>query len=248
MNRTKIEWCDYTVNPVKGVCPVGCSYCYARRLYKRFKWNPKLRYDPLVFMGLPAKPSRIFVGSMMELFHPDIWTPVGDEIIGLCKGAPQHNFIFLTKQPENLPREWPDNCWVGVTATDYREATDACGWLDNVQATVKFLSIQPLLSWNEAMNTSAAANWFSDLGLVIIGQQTPVSKKTMPRIEWVAEIVQAADKAGVAVFLKDNLLPLLTAQGLHDNRFWRDRREERGLEPLHLELRQEFPTPIEEIG
>ena len=45
MNKTKIEWCDYTLNPVKGLCPVGCSYCYARRLYRRFGWNPKIRLD-----------------------------------------------------------------------------------------------------------------------------------------------------------------------------------------------------------
>jgi hypothetical protein len=28
-------------------------------------------------------------------------------------------------------------------------------------------------------------------------------------IEWVKQIVEAADKAGIAVFLKDNLKPLL---------------------------------------
>jgi len=25
MQRTRIEWCDYTVNPVKGLCPVDCK-------------------------------------------------------------------------------------------------------------------------------------------------------------------------------------------------------------------------------
>jgi hypothetical protein len=29
-----------------------------------------------------------------------------------------------------------------------------------------------------------------------------------PKIEWVQEIVEAADKAGIPVFLKDNLRPL----------------------------------------
>jgi protein gp37 len=45
MNKTKIEWCDYTWNPVKGLCPVGCEYCYTHKIYKRFKWNPKIRFD-----------------------------------------------------------------------------------------------------------------------------------------------------------------------------------------------------------
>ena len=37
MNKTKIDWCDATVNPVMG-CPRGCEYCYARKLNTRFKW------------------------------------------------------------------------------------------------------------------------------------------------------------------------------------------------------------------
>lgn len=40
---------------------------------------------------------------------------------------------------------------------------------------------------------------------LIIGQQTPVSKKTEPKIEWIREIVESADKAKIPVFLKDNL-------------------------------------------
>ena len=42
---------------------------------------------------------------------------------------------------------------------------------------------------------------------VIIGSQTRPYKP--PQIEWVREIVEAADKAGVKVFLKNNLRPLL---------------------------------------
>ena len=44
---------------------------------------------------------------------------------------------------------------------------------------------------------------------IIIGQQTPVRPATTPKIEWIKEIVEAADKAGVPVFLKNNLEPLL---------------------------------------
>ena len=35
MNKTKIEWCDSTWNPVTG-CRHGCEYCYARRIAERF--------------------------------------------------------------------------------------------------------------------------------------------------------------------------------------------------------------------
>ncbi|MEA4805117.1 DUF5131 family protein [Acetobacterium wieringae] len=35
MNKTKIEWCDSTWNPVTG-CLHGCEYCYARTMVNRF--------------------------------------------------------------------------------------------------------------------------------------------------------------------------------------------------------------------
>ena len=35
MNKTKIDWCDSTWNPVTG-CFHSCEYCYARRIAKRF--------------------------------------------------------------------------------------------------------------------------------------------------------------------------------------------------------------------
>lgn len=40
MNKTKIEWCDCTWNPVTG-CLHGCPYCYAQRIARRFSgyWN-----------------------------------------------------------------------------------------------------------------------------------------------------------------------------------------------------------------
>jgi len=36
MNKTKIEWCDSTWNPITG-CKHGCEYCYARKIAKRFE-------------------------------------------------------------------------------------------------------------------------------------------------------------------------------------------------------------------
>jgi protein gp37 len=35
MQKSKIEWCDYTWNPITG-CLHGCPYCYAAKIAKRF--------------------------------------------------------------------------------------------------------------------------------------------------------------------------------------------------------------------
>lgn len=41
MNRSKIEWCDHTWNPITG-CRHGCEYCYARRMTARFSGDVRL--------------------------------------------------------------------------------------------------------------------------------------------------------------------------------------------------------------
>ena len=41
MNRSKIEWCDHTWNPISG-CRHNCPYCYARRMTARFAGDVRL--------------------------------------------------------------------------------------------------------------------------------------------------------------------------------------------------------------
>lgn len=176
MNKTKIDWCDSTWNPVTG-CLHGCKYCYARGIAERFglPYTPKLgdpgmegagKYDSE--MGLDTmleleKPYRkhgigkvepypagfeptfhkyrlndyidkkgrnIFVCSMADLFGkwmPNDWKI---EVLKACAKAPQHNYLFLTKDPIGYSI-WPtekhndflhheaytENMWLGVTYT-----------------------------------------------------------------------------------------------------------------------------------
>ena len=52
-------------------------------------------------------------------------------------------------------------------------------------------------------NSLNGVNW------VIIGQQTPPSKKTSPKLEWIDEIEDACRKASIPYFEKNNLKSLL---------------------------------------
>lgn len=215
MNKTKIEWADYTINPVKGLCPVACDYCYARAMYKRFKWNPEIRYIGRTelfnqVLRIPRdKPARIFMGSTFELFGDWMEPYWMRDILEVVNTFSFFTFIFLTKQPQNLARCFPDNCWIGVSATDDVMVTKAWKWLKPIQSKVKYISVEPLLSWGMSVKD---CEWtIKDAGIrwVIIGALTPYSPKTAPQIEWVQEIVEACDKACVPVFLKDNLKSLM---------------------------------------
>jgi protein gp37 len=206
--KTKIEWIDYTLNPVKGLCPMGCSYCYARRMYKRFKWDAEIRYEDTFWHGIPGKAGdKYFIGSTMELFGDwieDWWI---ENILQWIKCYPQRTFIFLTKAPsyERLIKwEFPDNCWVGLTVTHegVGEGNYGCSGaitaLEDVKAPVKFISFEPLLSKIETRFVDFV-DW------VIIGQQTPIKNCTRPHLEWVREIVEDCDTSNIPVFLKNNL-------------------------------------------
>ena len=152
----------------------------------------------------------------------------------MMRENPQHRFYTLTKQPQRLPEfsPFPDNCWVGVTITDGDDDKTPLAYLKKVEAKVKYISFEPLLHWWDCASSEMIAKSLEIAGIdwLIIGACTGTVKEmaglidkypdlagmrygnkwtAQPPIEWVKEIVEAADKAGVKVFLKDNLSPLL---------------------------------------
>lgn len=209
MNKTDIDCCDYSLNPVKGLCPVACPYCSARAMYKRFHWNETIRYQLMAWYTPinPGKvaPGRIFVGSTIELFGPWVDPSWMERIMAGVKAYPQHTFIFLTKRPQELAKynPWPDNCWVGASATDPPQIRGAFKGLSQVRGKVKFISFEPLLGRISPLHEF----WFRHSGVnwVIIGLKTPPSKRTTPPKEWVDTLILEADQAHIPVFLKDSL-------------------------------------------
>ncbi len=215
MNKTKIPWCDYTLNPVKGLCPMACSYCYARRMYERFKWNPEIRYEPEVMCELTKMPdgSKVFWGSTIELFGE--WTPryAMAQIFEAVRIQDNLTHIFLTKQPQNLIKfsPFPDNCWVGVSTPDTVAFSIAVKYLQVITAKVKYLSVEPMLSriiTNHWELDRRGINW------VILGSQTQPTKH--PPREWVDEIITATDKANIPIFVKE---PMASHYGIFRQEF-----------------------------
>ena len=200
-----IGWCDYTWNPVKGKCPVACPYCYARRIYDRFHYDPTIRLDEKELQA-PFKlkgSSRIFVGSTIELFGNWILSEWLERILEVVTQLPQHTFIFLSKCPERFKFfDFPDNCWTGTTITregptkDYRMRH---AWKS--PARVHFYSFEPL-------HSSIKQGTFAFLSWMIIGAETGnrIGKIT-PKEEWIQELIDFANREEVPIFMKDNLKP-----------------------------------------
>jgi protein gp37 len=187
MNKTKIEWCDYTWNPITGCSPVSeaCENCYAAAISKRFKlpWGkPVFHPDRLGEPCWVKKPERIFVCSMSDLFHEGVQAEWIDKIFEIMWACPQHTFILLTKRPhlineklycgtEDCPvRELGQgdnllNVWMGVTVENQARAEERIPELLRIPAVKRFVSVEPMLE---------------DVDLVLW-----MSPKLMRRLDWV---------------------------------------------------------------
>lgn len=160
------------------------------------------------------KPRNIFVCSMADLFGdwvPDEWIK---EVFAACDAAPQHRFLFLTKNPsrykelENLlplHRRPPAvaEMWFGHSYTgtgDYKP-------MQLHLAHSRFVSIEPLLhdlSEQDMMIVAATNDW------IIIGAETGHRKgKVIPKKSWVDGIVYYAKRNNVPVFMKESLREIM---------------------------------------
>jgi len=126
------------------------------------------------------------------------------EVIKLC---PQDTFVFLTKNPKGLLKwgRFPDNAWVGVSVCNDKMLDAAVDNLEDIEAKHKWISFEPLAK--KITLSLDYALYYSGVSWIVIGGWD--RGKTQPKVEWIRGIIEAADKAGIPVFLKDNLLPLL---------------------------------------
>ncbi len=207
---TSIEWTDTTWNPVTGCHKIspGCKNCYAARLAPRLQamGNPRysngfdvtLHHDIVELPSRWAKPRRVFVNSMSDLFHDEVPTEFILSVFVTIASAERHTFQVLTKRPERaleladeLP--WPANLWLGVSVEndDYLRRVDI---LRRIPARTRFISLEPLLGPVPNLD-------LTDIAWVIAGGESGPKAREI-KAEWVQSIRdQCADQA-TAFFFK----------------------------------------------
>lgn len=145
------------------------------------------------------KPTVYFVNSMSDLFHEDIPDSFLDEVFSVVTKAPQHTFQILTKRAERLPlyfsnRKCPQNVWLGVSVEDRAFGLPRIESLLQVDANIRFLSVEPLLESLGNINL-AGIHW------VIVGGESGPKARPMQK-EWVDEIRMQCEAENVAFFFK----------------------------------------------
>lgn len=145
------------------------------------------------------KPTVYFVNSMSDLFHRDIPDMFLDEVFAVIGQTPRHTYQILTKRAERLPeyfasRRCPPNVWLGVSVEDRAYGVPRIDHLRQVDATVRFLSIEPLLEDLGPLDLTGI-HW------VIVGGESGHKARPMEEA-WVENVKRQADRAGVAFFFK----------------------------------------------
>ena len=208
--QTSIEWTDSTWNPVTGCHKIspGCKNCYAARLAPRLKamGNPRyadgfkvtLHHDLVELPTKWAKPRKIFVNSMSDLFHAEVPLYFVRAVFLTIVVAEQHTFQLLTKRPERalemagqLP--WPKNLWMGVSVEnpDYLHRVDT---LRRIPAQTRFLSLEPLIEAIPHIDLDSI-DW-----VIAGGESGPGAREI--KEDWVRSIRDQCDNAGVRFFFK----------------------------------------------
>lgn len=194
----KIDWTDYTWNPITG-CLHGCDYCYLKRLEKRFGFDMKPAFHPerLDDIGKLKKPAKIFVGSTADMWGdwvPNEWI---DAVLDVCRAYPAITFQFLTKNPDRYNKfKIPINCWVGTTV-DGTKYSLYISLLRLKCDSLKFISFEPLLS------ELPARLWLGDVSWIIIGADSNIGSPPPPNI-WANNLIDTARLQHIPIWVKDN--------------------------------------------
>ncbi len=213
--NSHIEWTDATWNPVRGCTKIspGCKHCYAETFAERFRgvkghpyeqgFDLRLVPEKLTEPFLWRSPKLVFVNSMSDLFQDGVPDDYIEAVCRVMVRAKWHTFQVLTKRSERL-RELlsgrlrfaaeQDNIWWGVSVEDRKYGLPRIKDLQKASASVRFLSIEPLLEDLGRFNLSGIS-W------AIVGGESGPGARPMPE-EWVISVRDQCHESRVPFFFK----------------------------------------------
>jgi protein gp37 len=214
-SQSTIEWTDATWNPVRGCTKIspGCKHCYAETFAERFRGVKGHPYEQGFDLRLvPEKlveplrwrtPKMIFVNSMSDLFHdlvPDDYIVAVARVMATAKW---HTYQVLTKRSDRLRQllnsklsfaAQQSHIWWGVSVEDKKYGAPRIKNLQQAQAVVRFLSVEPLLEDLGKLDLQGI-DW------MIVGGESGPGARVMKK-DWVLALRDQCKKGRVAFFFK----------------------------------------------
>ena len=230
MNKTKIEFCDYTWNPVSG-CLHGCEYCYAKKFVHRFGQESSADgscHDINQCRIRSYHEAAYHTGLYPYGFDPTLYRDRLSEPAKVKK--PQTVFVCSMA---DLFGDWIPDSWI-------RQVFDACeaapwhrylfltknperynkiqeaGWLPDkhwygytaeapdklfhIGAKHAFVSIEPM------QNGIGNELYLHALDWIIVGAETGNRKgKIIPKLDWIVDIARHCYASCTPLFMKNSL-------------------------------------------
>ncbi|RYE51423.1 MAG: phage Gp37/Gp68 family protein [Sphingobacteriales bacterium] len=209
MAQSHIEWTEMTWNPTTGCTKIsaGCKFCYAEVMTRRLKamgidkykdgFKLRVHEDQLNVPYTWKGQKIVFVNTMSDLFHKDVPLDFIKKVFRVMN-ATEHVYQVLTKRADvllkyNKELQWGHNIWMGVSVEN-EKVMHRIDLLRQTAARVKFLSCEPLIGPLPNMN-------LEDIDWVIVGGESGRKPRPM-EVDWVLDIQQQCEAAGVKFFFK----------------------------------------------
>ena len=242
---TGISWCDSTWNPWIGCTKIGpgCDNCYAEALmdtrWHKVQWGAGQQRQrtsaanwkqPLLwergheaFALMHGRRRRVFCASLADVFDNEAAPQWRGELWALVKATQHLDWLILTKRIGNArgmapAGGLPANVWLGATMVNQEEYDRDVGKLLAVDASVRFLSVEPMLGpldlrpGGASMTDYAPHRPLPQVDWVIVGGESGKGARPI-QLGWVESLRRQCELQGVPFFFKQWGGPTATAGG-----------------------------------
>lgn len=222
LNKSNMyDWITETWNPIGGVCPHACPYCYVKSfkipaLKLKYSMQPRLYPEELKNLG---SDKLIFVCSCIDLFACS--EALIKEVMGHCRKYPGNKYLFQTKNTMRMMKYrhlLPKDCILGTTIETNRTYLQM-GNTPSPKDRMMFIH----LLYTEVFETMVTVEPIMDFDLdellnliylcspefVAIGADSKKHKLPEPPPEKIKSLLEALRGMKIEVKLKPNLKRLM---------------------------------------
>ncbi|BDE70872.1 phage Gp37/Gp68 family protein [Delftia lacustris] len=239
----------------------GCDHCYAENRNARFaggqainwgpgaprrrtsvsNWNLPLRWNAQAeaFQAQHGRRQRVFCASLADVFDNAVSREWRDDLAALILDTADLDWLLLTKRIGNagvmLGEMFldgpPANVWLGATVVNEAEADRDILKLLRIPASVRFLSMEPLLGpvsfeglFANPSNIADGTNALEELDWVIVGGESGPGARPM-HPDWALSLRDQCEAVGTAFMFKQwgEWRPISQMSEGEDRALWRSR-------------------------
>ena len=98
-NGNMYDFITHTSNPIKGLCPHKCGYCYMRAIFRDYHGDETLRLDEYELKVNYGKNKFIFLGTSTDMFADAVPTEWILQVYDKCLQYPENKYLLQSKNP-----------------------------------------------------------------------------------------------------------------------------------------------------